>query len=279
VSGGYITGGGALKNSANTAGMIKGALDELTSFSMDVKWNNRRTNAQGKVNNIIVWSYYKPNGTLDNVLHQYQVNSTAIATFTVGQNQCPECATFTSKATLAEILEGSVVSLEGNANLQVTMKDLGSGCSDMIGITLYRKAGGVWFSTYWNGTNTIEQVLGAYGNTSCGNIYVSTAQQQSSNNLTKGSLGLENVEETPGNSGFTVHAFPNPAERYFNLMVNGKSDEEVQITVFDGRGQVVYQARGAANKPYRFGENWTGGMYYVQVRQGKEVRTIKLVKQ
>ena len=33
------------------------------------------------------------------------------------------------------------------------------GSSDTIGITVWNKAGGLWLSSNWNGTKTVEQAL------------------------------------------------------------------------------------------------------------------------
>ena len=39
------------------------------------------------------------------------------------------------------------------------MTDKGEpGSSDTIGITVWNKSGGLWFSSNWNGTKTVEQV-------------------------------------------------------------------------------------------------------------------------
>ena len=55
----------------------------------------------------------------------------------------------------------NVIPLDGNATLQVKMTDMGEpGSSDKIAITVWNKDGGTWFSSNWNGTSTIEQVLG-----------------------------------------------------------------------------------------------------------------------
>ena len=51
--------------------------------------------------------------------------------------------------------------MDGNAALQVVMTDKGEpGRSDTIAITVWNKSGGLWFSSNWNGTKTLEQMLG-----------------------------------------------------------------------------------------------------------------------
>ena len=43
-------------------------------------------------------------------------------------------------------------------------------------------------------------------------------------------------------------------------------------------GKKVYTAQGSAGKQYIFGNNFTSGMYILQVIQGKNIQTLKIVK-
>ena len=53
------------------------------------------------------------------------------------------------------------VSIDGNGTPQIVVTDNGSsGTDDTIGITIWNKSGGLWFSSRWTGTATAEQVLG-----------------------------------------------------------------------------------------------------------------------
>ena len=55
----------------------------------------------------------------------------------------------------------SPTTLDGNAQLTLTITDAGEpGSNDTIGITLWTKQGALWFSSNWNGLNTIEQLIG-----------------------------------------------------------------------------------------------------------------------
>ena len=72
-------------------------------------------------------------------------------------------ATFNGKASIQDITNPNILpcSVDGNAALQVTMTDKGEpGSSDTIAITVWNKSGVLWFSSNWNGTKTLEQVLG-----------------------------------------------------------------------------------------------------------------------
>jgi hypothetical protein len=277
VPGGFICGGGEMTNTTASNGWIRGAVGQTTCFSMDVKFTNKLTNPQGKVNNIIIKSWYKPDGTLDNVLHTYLVNSTAISVFAVGQTPSKRDATFTSKSNLIEVFDGYTVSIEGGINLQLSMTDNGVGTTDKLAITLYRKNGGIWFYSNWDGTKAIEQLL------SKGNIYVSTSGlPQSVTSVSPG--GMKSTAEVEQQAivvtPLTAKAFPNPSETHFNLFVeSGNAKDDVEIQVYNTTGVLVHQAKGTSNRSYKFGEGWVSGMYFVQVRQGDELKTLQLMKQ
>ena len=149
------------------------------------------------------------------------------------------------------------------------------GTNDLFALTLYRKAGGIWFSTNWNGSTTIKQNLNK------GNIYVAGASQSLTST---GPGGMKSTAETEEKSievmPLSAKAFPNPSETNFNLFVeSGNAKDEVQVSVYNAKGQVVHQARGTTNRNYKFGDGWIGGMYFVQVRQGSELKTLQLMKQ
>jgi hypothetical protein len=44
-------------------------------------------------------------------------------------------------------------------------------------------------------------------------------------------------------------------------------------------GVRIHQVKGNANRYYKFGEGWIPGTYLVEVRQGNELKTLKVVKQ
>jgi hypothetical protein len=75
-----------------------------------------------------------------------------------------------------------------------------------------------------------------------------------------------------------VKLWPNPSGTYFNLQTAGGNDA-IQLKVFDVNGSLVYTAKGASNKVYRFGENLKAGIYMVEVLQGNSRTIQKLVKQ
>jgi hypothetical protein len=163
LSSGFITGGGFLINS-NSSGTYSGDSGQKTNFGFNVKYNSSATNLQGQINTIVRHS--EPNAPQ----HVYQIKGNsmtslttkACATSTNPSTTCPSTATFNGKANIQDITNPAApISIDGNATLQVAMTDGGSpGTNDTIGITVWNKSGGIWFSSYWNGTQTQQQALG-----------------------------------------------------------------------------------------------------------------------
>ncbi len=75
-----------------------------------------------------------------------------------------------------------------------------------------------------------------------------------------------------------LQALPNPSRTTFTLNLQGSSTERVQIIVTDMLGKKVYQTIGSSNRQYTFGQEFKSGIYLVQVIQGKQIQTLKLVK-
>jgi len=79
---------------------------------------------------------------------------------------------------------------------------------------------------------------------------------------------------------FNVKAYPNPTENQFTLMLEGASNEKVLVVVYDAVGRQVKKIeRSDAGGTIRFGEDLKVGAYFVEVRQGENRKTIKLIKQ
>jgi hypothetical protein len=158
-----VVGGGALTNAPSgslpaASGYLAAgpaAWAHYTTFSANVKYNKSKTNPQGGVT-IIVKSYYRPDGTLDSSLHTYLIKSNSITEFTL---PLPGRVSFGSKATIQDISNpNSPINVDGGATLQMTMTN---GSPDAVGIVVYKKSGGVWFSSSWDTATgkTLEKPL------------------------------------------------------------------------------------------------------------------------
>lgn len=156
---GMITGGGYLTmyTPTKSAGQYVGDAGKKTNFGFNVKYNKNGTNLQGNLNFII-----RSGGRV------YQVKSNSMNSLGITPSKCtstatnPCLATFTSKANLTDITNpAGPISLGGNLNMIVTMTDKGEpGSSDTFGITLYGSSNQILFSSNWDTTKTIEQLLG-----------------------------------------------------------------------------------------------------------------------
>jgi hypothetical protein len=77
----------------------------------------------------------------------------------------------------------------------------------------------------------------------------------------------------------TVKAFPNPSTSQFYVLTLSTSPQPLKITVTDNTGRVIETRNGlAANGLFYLGANYRSGIYYLQVQQGNNKQTIKLIK-
>jgi hypothetical protein len=148
----FITGGGYIVLS-NSEGLKAGDAGRKSNFGFNVKYNKSGKNLQGNINIIV-------RRTEADGLHVYQIKGNAMTSLAVQSG--PGTATFNGKASIQDITNPlAPISVEGNASLQVTIDDNGEpGSSDTIGITVWNKNGGLWYSSNWSGVKTVEQTLG-----------------------------------------------------------------------------------------------------------------------
>jgi hypothetical protein len=79
---------------------------------------------------------------------------------------------------------------------------------------------------------------------------------------------------------FNVKAFPNPTENQFILVLESNSNEKINVVVYDALGRTVKKfERGNSQQPIYFGKDLKAGAYFVELRQGENRKTIKLIKQ
>jgi hypothetical protein len=149
---GSITGGGYLVMQSS-AGLYPGGVGTKNNFGFNVK--NASNGPKGNINTII-----RNNGRV------YQIKGNSMTSLSIKlpppPATTPATATFNGKSSIQDITNPlAPISIDGNATLQVTMTDNGEpGSSDTIAITVWNKIGGMWFSSNWTGTKTMEQTLG-----------------------------------------------------------------------------------------------------------------------
>jgi HYR domain len=142
----FITGGGYLVLTSSS-GLYFGEVGSKNNFGFNVKYNKGGTNLQGNLNVIV-----RNGGRV------YQIKANSMTSLSVVSNK----AIFNGKANIQDITDPlHPFSIDGNGSLQVRLTDVGQpGNTDTISITIWNKNGGVWFSSNWDGTQSVEQLLG-----------------------------------------------------------------------------------------------------------------------
>jgi hypothetical protein len=76
-----------------------------------------------------------------------------------------------------------------------------------------------------------------------------------------------------------VKVLGNPSPNNFTLQLRGKAENNISITVYDNMGRVI-ETRSSlpSNQTVRFGTSYHAGVYLVEIVQGTQKQTLKLVK-
>ncbi len=91
--------------------------------------------------------------------------------------------------------------------------------------------------------------------------------------------GTEELKKlSPSGPMFEARLMPNPTQSTFHLQLQSSSREDVELLVMNMLGVKVYESKGGIDNTYEFGGGFISGVYILQVRQGNEVHTMKLVK-
>ncbi len=267
--GDFITGGGYVTLSSG-AGLIQPKQGSKNNFGFNVKYTKSGTNLQGNLNTII----RSENGKV------YQVKGNVMTSLAV--NASTKTALFNGKANIQDITNPlAPLPVDGNASLQVSMTDGGEpGSSDKIAITVWNKAGGLWFASHWNGSKTTEQLL------SGGNLKVSSKTSFGATPTARTATSTT-TEDVAGE--LAVVAYPNPVFDKLTLRIPGHLTGELALTVTDSKGvplsrQVVEalpagQALPAGERKVEIDfSDQAPGLYLLQVQAGSRHRVLKLVK-
>jgi trimeric autotransporter adhesin len=276
ITGGYIVGGGRVPNT-NSSGYVKANAALPTCFEFDIVYTKSGSNPKGKAT-VMVMSYNKPDGTLDNKIHKYLISTSAIALLNVsatGTTAAPSATgTFSSKANLVELLpNGTTLALEGGATFQMVAYQ---SCTEQkLAITLYRKAGGVWFSNNWNSPTASTVLQGING----GKVYVDggclSAPRPTRTTVTNNQLDQQAVTST-----FDLKASPNPTKSTFTLKVGSDlAAESINLRIYDLNGKVVHMQKGlVSGQTLNVGQEFTPGVYFAELTQGSRRKLVRLMK-
>jgi hypothetical protein len=94
---------------------------------------------------------------------------------------------------------------------------------------------------------------------------------------------LDNTEKRVKPAGdiqqFEVKAIPNPSEDQFTLVVENGGSEKISVIVYDAVGRIVKQIeKSEVSGQIRLGTGFKAGTYVAVVRQGNNVKILRLLK-
>jgi hypothetical protein len=76
-----------------------------------------------------------------------------------------------------------------------------------------------------------------------------------------------------------VVILPNPTSQFFTVKIQSLNEEPINIRVFNSMGVMVDQKENLQpGDTFRTGQSFTGGLYYMEVKQGQETLLFKLLK-
>jgi uncharacterized delta-60 repeat protein len=78
--------------------------------------------------------------------------------------------------------------------------------------------------------------------------------------------------------GMDVKIFPNPSVSDFKIQVVTAAKEEINVRVFDIQGRLLKEIKTTASKILNIGSELKAGTYMIEVRQGKNLKTTKVIK-
>jgi hypothetical protein len=91
---------------------------------------------------------------------------------------------------------------------------------------------------------------------------------------------IARMSDASTNDVFEVKSFPNPFASHFNLDIESSSDAQVEMKVYDmiGRQLEVRKASVSELSVLEVGRNYPTGIYNLVVSQGKNVKSIRMIK-
>jgi hypothetical protein len=75
-----------------------------------------------------------------------------------------------------------------------------------------------------------------------------------------------------------VQVYPNPTTSQFQVNVKTTGTEEMMVRILDVQGRMIKSLKQVPNQTWIVGSDLKAGAYFLEVRQGKQVKTTRLVK-
>jgi peroxiredoxin family protein len=149
--------------------------------------------------------------------------------------------------------------------------DSGSVTSSVITVTYTSNAA----------AGTGDSIRLQYTTNGCGNS--ATKAQKLSNLVKTGCLPIAKntpISRVPATvaTSMEVKVYPNPTTSQFNVQVKSSGTEEAVVRVLDVTGRFIKSVKVSSNSNVNLGSDLKSGAYMLEVRQGKEVKTVRVMK-
>jgi len=80
-------------------------------------------------------------------------------------------------------------------------------------------------------------------------------------------------------SDLAIRVLSNPSPNYFEIQMRGNADNNIRLTVYDYLGRVIERKSSlSSNQTVRLGNFYHSGIYLVEIVQGSQKQTLKLIK-
>ncbi len=116
--------------------------------------------------------------------------------------------------------------------------------------------------------------------TSGGNVPLGPAPSSADEDWVVLLTNVSIASEIKPSEGLQVKALPNLTSQYFTVITQSSTTTPLTIRVIDLSGRVIETITGAAaNGTIQMGNNYFPGVYYIEVSQENQRKTLKLIKQ
>lgn len=121
---------------------------------------------------------------------------------------------------------------------------------------------------------------GVLGNGRTYTITITATDSSGNTSTQQAHVRVPRIPNDPFPDGIlTVKTFPNPSPYQFYVLTLSTSLQPLSIVVTDNTGSTIESRTGvAANGLFTLGAGYRPGIYYLQVKQGNNIQTIKLIK-
>jgi uncharacterized protein YjdB len=87
---------------------------------------------------------------------------------------------------------------------------------------------------------------------------------------------VSNKLNTRDSLDFRMEIYPNPSSSVFNIKMTSPSKAPALLTIVNNAGSIIYST--TINTYYQLGQNLKPGIYYINIRQGVQSKTMKVIK-